>query len=107
MLPFDGLVSLIEFLEVVDFHFDISLVNRYNFLIKFLNLFLEIFNLFIHPLDVEFSLSEVLPAFVLLFFQMLFQEAKVTRALIIDFLSTALPTNGVGTVSAILLLSYQ
>jgi len=93
LLLLDGFLSLIEFLEVVDLHLDISAIDINDFLIQVLYLLLKVLDLLIHLLDVLFPLSKILPPLMLLFFQILLQEAKITSPLIVDLLATAFPAN--------------
>jgi hypothetical protein len=90
-------LTFIEFLEVVDLHFDVGTIDVYNFFIKVLDFFLEILDFLIHLLDILLPLPEILSAFVFLLFEVLFKETEITRTLVVDPLATALSTDRTST----------
>lgn len=90
----DIFIAFIELLQIIDLHLYIGLIYRHDFLVKLFDLLLKIFYLLVHSLNIQLSLPEVFPSFVFLLLQMLLEEAKVTGALIVDFLATALSTYG-------------
>ena len=55
-----------DFLHVGYFLFDVGLINPDDFLVQFLDLYLEILDFFVHAFNIEFSLPKVLSPFVLL-----------------------------------------
>ena len=91
LLPPDLLLPPVEFLQISDLHLHVCLIDDYDFLIKVLNLLLELLDLAIHPLNVLLSLPEVVFPFVLLLLEMLLQEAEIAGTLLIYFFATTLP----------------
>ena len=89
MFLFDGFRPFFELLQVVDFKLNIGFINGYDFLIKFFNFSLEIFDLFVHSFNVLLSLPKVLPPLVLLLLEMLLQEAEITSPFVVNFFATA------------------
>lgn len=95
LLPLlDGLLPLVELLQVVHLHLHVRLVDGDDFLVELLDLFLEVFDFLVHPLDVLLPLSEVFPAFVLLLFEVLFEEAEVAAPFVVDAFAAALAAGG-------------
>jgi hypothetical protein len=90
-LPFlDVFLAFIKLLEVVDFQFNVGLVNDQNLFVKFLDLLLGVLDLLVHALDVLFPLSEVLPALMFLLLEVLLKEAEIACPFVVDAFSATL-----------------